>query len=150
MSKSENAKYILKKKWAAIIPFLCVIAFFLIAYILELQGVQSAYGWASLVFIVIPFEYVIVGLKKFRFIYPVFVAVFYIAVCLIVGECTSHAVELWHPLWVVFLTIPVYYILYGDKNVKKNINDAVNGGKKYKNGMNVEDDDTDFDADDNK
>ena len=48
--------------------------------------------------------------KMFRFPFPVFVAVFYVAICLILKEKSAFPYP-WHPWWLVFMTVPIYYMI---------------------------------------
>ena len=109
LSEKEKEKRRLQYKWVAAIPMICIIIYFVLAYILDtfVESVEHPYLISLLVFLVIPFEYVIVGLKKFTISYPVFIALFYVVLCIILQ---TSGISLWHPLWVVFLTIPIYYI----------------------------------------
>jgi len=148
MNNNQN-RHSNQKKWTAAIPIITVIVYFLLAYSLsEYAGYGgNGYIYALPVLIVVPFAPFISGLKKFRMAYPTFIILFYVLLCTILQVATSGAVKLWHPLWVLFLTIPIYYIFFGDKVVKQDFNDAIHDKqRKYKNGINV--DDVDFDVDD--
>lgn len=137
-SKSENR--LLKRKWVAAIPFICVIVFFLLSYCLEILKVPNAYGWSSLVFLIIPLAGYIVGLKKFRLSFPILISVIYVVVCLVASAASNREILLWHPLWVIFLTIPIYYIFFGEKITKKRVGEYVEDAKvKYKNDFGADD-----------
>ncbi len=83
----------------------------IIAYIL-LGALFGLWGQAWTLFLLIPvvpslFEAII--LKNANvFVYPVFIAFVYLTLCTWVLPALN-APAMWHPLWVMFLTIPVYY-----------------------------------------
>lgn len=92
-----------QKKIVAIMPFISIIAFVVLAY----MG-YSHPGW--LVFLLIPLAPFLVGLERIRFSYPLIVAAIYV----VFGVFTKYTWA-WHPGWVIFLTIPIYYILVPPK-----------------------------------
>lgn len=131
-----------QQKWTAAIPIICVIVYFLLAFSLDKFTTlgKMGYAWSLFVFLLVPFAPFITGLKKFRFAFPAFISFFYVVFCLTVQLATGKA--LWHPMWVLFLLIPLYYIFFGDKEVSKKLDDEK--AKKYANDIS---DDSDFDAD---
>ena len=105
-----------------------------VAYIL-LGTLLGLWGKAWILFLLVPIIPSIVEMIKYRnmnkFCYPVLVTFVYLLVCLWLDRN-----DLWHPLWVMFLSIPVYYI----------IGDAINKALHIKD----EDDDDDDDDEDDK
>lgn len=88
-----------------------------LAFLLWGMLVPSSWGIAWVCFLAIPLAITaVIAIKKHRtiiFCYPVVaLAVFYIL---------SWYTGLWHPLWIIFLTIPIYYCLSVliDKNIIK-------------------------------
>ena len=83
-------------------PILCTIAYLIL-------GFTTARGWAWgwLLFFLVPIVPSLVSAIRHRnpsnFAYPVFVTGLY----LVAGVCYGR----WHPEWIIFLTIPVYYII---------------------------------------
>jgi len=140
----KNLKSI-KFKWVSAIPFLCTILYFILAFCLKEFKVDGAYAWSALVFLLIPFSYFIIGLKRFRFSFPVFIAALYITICVIVQYTAG--ISLWHPLWVMFLLIPPYYIFFGNKMKYSSLceDDEPKARKKYKNEMDIDEADSDQD-----
>ena len=89
----------------------------LITYILLGCFVPTAWGKAWPIFFliaIIPSIFEAIFTKRFKgFLYPVFIAGLY---CILGTLC-----NLWHPFWFLFLTIPVYYIIFDpiDKAIHK-------------------------------
>lgn len=94
----------------AILPVAAVIAYVLLGYIFKGRG--WAAGW--IVFLLIPI--IESGFTAFRtknpsaFAYPVFVTAIFLA--------CGMAFSIWHPTWVLFVTIPAFYAIcdYINKN----------------------------------
>lgn len=105
--------YIFKNKpsWLhAILPFSVIIAYLIIGFTFE-RG--WAVGWL-LIFLIPIAESFIAAVKTKNpsaFAYPVFLA----AVYLTVGMLMS----IWHPTWIIFLTIPIYYVIANAVTQKK-------------------------------
>lgn len=61
----------------------------------------------------------LIGLKKIHISYDVAICLIYVIVCLVVQIATKNSesgvLRLWHPLWVIFLTIPIYHIFVRNK-----------------------------------
>ncbi|MDE5963968.1 MAG: hypothetical protein K2G65_01035, partial [Eubacterium sp.] len=90
------------KLFHALLPMSVIIAYLIIGFTFE-QG--WALGWL-LVFLIPIVESFVAAVKTKNpsaFAYPVLVA----AVYLTVGMFE----KIWHPTWIMFLTIPVYYII---------------------------------------
>lgn len=105
----------LKRKIMFITPFCTFILFIVLRYILRELGETDKLKWTYLVYLinlVIPF---LIGEWKINISYPLVMIVLF----LILGFCF----DLWHPGWVVFVTIPIYYTLKAPtaKKVKKNV-----------------------------
>ena len=92
-----------KKKIMAITPFISLILFFVLRYILQEIGSDDKLKWTWLIFLLNLIIPVVLGEWKINISYPLITVVAY----LILGLCF----DLWHPGWVVFLTIPIYYTL---------------------------------------
>lgn len=95
-----------------------IIAFFLFGFLNVLGGWATSWMW----FLVIPLYYTTVKAiqcKKLKyFCYPVFITWLY----MFVGMYFS----LWHPFWLLFITIPIFYYIAGivdkDDTPKEDIN----------------------------
>lgn len=119
--------YIFKRKpsWMhALLPICAIIAYLILGFVFE-KG--WAIGW--LLFLLIPIiESSIAAVKTNNpsaFAYPVLVVAIYLTVGMLMG--------IWHPTWIIFLTIPVYYIITDaikqkkmDKEHKAETNDNIN------------------------
>lgn len=86
----------------AILPVCIIIAYLIIGFTFE-RG--WALGW--LLFFIIPIiESFIAAVKSKNpsaFAYPVFTAAVYLTIGMFMG--------IWHPTWIIFITIPIYYII---------------------------------------
>lgn len=88
-----------------------------LAFLLWGMFVPSSWGIAWICFLAIPLLITaVIAIKKRRtviFCYPV--------VALAVFYALSWYTGLWHPLWIIFLTIPIYYCIsiLIDKNIIK-------------------------------
>lgn len=82
-----------------------------IAYIL-LGSLAGLWGQAWTLFLLIPLVPTLaeaIILKNANiFAYPIFLAFIYLTLCVWVLPACNVA-PMWHPLWVMFLTIPIYY-----------------------------------------
>lgn len=97
----------------ALTPFVCVIFYLLIGFFVPHYGWRN--GW--IIFLLIP----LVGSLKAAisrrsfcaFAYPVFVTAIYLVLGMVY--------HLWHPYWFIFITVPVYYIIFNavDKKIQK-------------------------------
>ena len=103
-----------KKKIMAITPFISLILFFVLRYILQEIGSDDKLKWTWLIFLLNLIIPVVLGEWKINISYPLITVVAY----LILGLCF----DLWHPGWVVFLTIPIYYTLKSPTAMKVTIN----------------------------
>lgn len=94
----------------ALLPVAAVIIYVLLGYLFKAKG--WAIGW--LVFLLIPIVESAVSAVKSKnpaaFLYPVFVTAVFLAVGMLF--------HLWHPTWVLFVTIPAFYAIcdYVNKN----------------------------------
>lgn len=95
----------------------------LIAYILIGFFVPGGWSFGWILFILIPVVSTTFGAIRRRsftvFCFPCLIAAIYLFLCMALP--TLGVIEaLWHPLWVLFLTIPLYYIVFGpiDKAMK--------------------------------
>ena len=88
-------------------PYPIIIVF---AYVL-IGGIFDVWHPTWLLFLTIPVYYQLVTVnnaktfrqKANRFPYPVICVIFYLTV--------GFDYDLWHPMWMVFLTIPIYYMI---------------------------------------
>jgi len=139
----------LQDKWIAATPIICTIVYFIQAFILDkYTNVSKPYLLSLIVFIFVPLSYYIVGLKKFKFIYPMFIVLFYLGLCAFLDG--AFGISLWHPLWVLILTIPIYYIFTSKTTVKTtytNFKDEVKS--KFNKERKYDPNDCDFDSSDN-
>ena len=108
--------------------FICVIAYLLLGFL-------SPYGWSCywVLFLLIPiltslFD-AIVTKRVSRFLYPVFIVFIYCFLSLRFDNVEYNLfgntfVGFWHPLWVLFITIPLFYVIAGpvDSVLAKNYN----------------------------
>ena len=82
----------------------------IISYIL-LGALLGLWGQAWVLFLLIPvvpsLAEAIIWKNANIFAYPVFIAFLYLLLCIWVLPAFGYI--MWHPLWVMFLTIPVYY-----------------------------------------
>lgn len=102
-----DENYIFKKimnSLAGIIAIAAAIAFLMVGF-----TVENGFSWSWLFFLLIP---LIPSLaesirykKPSKFLYPVF--------CVIVFMALGFFFNLWHPGWIVFITIPIYYMICG-------------------------------------
>lgn len=111
----------IRKRICAVSVFISVIIFVLLGYYLKKAGISKPYGWASFAFLLIPLMPFLLGIKKIRITYPLLVVIIY----LILG----FTIQGWHPWWVLFLTIPIFYTFFPD-NEKKHFE---HGKKHYEN-----------------
>ena len=100
-----------KKSKAALFPFpiLALLAFLCMGFIWDLWHP----GW--LVFLTVPIYYYIVNLIEARRVtfwkllpYPMF--------CTIIYLCLGIIWDLWHPGWLIFLTIPIWSFFANDNS----------------------------------
>lgn len=101
--KKKEFKF--REKFVAASFLIALIAFVLLHYYLP---EHKNYAW--LVFLLVPLAPFITGLKKITISYTMLVVIVY----LILG----FVCHWWHPGWVLFLTIPVFYIFF-PKDFKK-------------------------------
>ena len=111
--EEENHSTVLGAILSSSTAILVVIAYLLLGF-LTTEGFR--YYWPLFLAIPVVPSFVTAIEKKNMgaFAYPVFVAMVY---CFL-----GMFLELWHPLWILFITIPVYYIIAGnvDKAVHRN------------------------------
>ena len=94
MSKSKA----IRTKICACTLFVAVIAYILIGYYLD------EWLWSLFVFAIVPLMPFALGLKRIHISYELVVVAAYLTL-----GFTIHG---WHPWWVLFLTIPVFHILF--------------------------------------
>lgn len=92
---------------SSMVTLLCATAYLLCGFLIP----DARLGWGTcwIVFLLIPLvPTFIAALKKRRFCafaFPILVTAVYLVLGLVYG--------LWHPEWVIFLSIPIYYIVFG-------------------------------------
>ena len=104
-----------RKKLCAATFFIVVILHVVLGYLLHhFTGSPDGYYYGFLLYILVPAMPFLVGLKQIHISYEFAILVLYFTICLSVQLTTknteSGSVYLWHPLWVMFLTIPIYHI----------------------------------------
>ena len=107
--KNNNVKrgFRFREKFVAASLLISIIAFVLLRYYLK---DNKEYAWlVFLLPLVAPF---VTGLKKITISYSFLVIIVY----LILGFTCNW----WHPGWVLFLTIPVFYIFF-PKGIKRSV-----------------------------
>lgn len=107
--KNNNVKrgFRFREKFVAASLLISIIAFVLLRYYLK---DNKEYAWlVFLLPLVAPF---VTGLKKITISYSFLVIIVY----LILGLTCNW----WHPGWVLFLTIPVFYIFF-PKGIKRSV-----------------------------
>lgn len=77
---------------------------------LSMGFIWKMWGWGSLAFLLIPLMPIFLGEINPEYIFPFVISGIYIGL--------GFGLNLWHPAWIIFLTIPVYYILFPVKNKK--------------------------------
>lgn len=100
---------------SAILNGVCVLGSLIAYFILSFRTLGFAKYWPIIIIAIsLPTIYDAIYKKKFcAFAYPLFVAGVY---CLL-----GTFLNLWHPYWFVFLTIPLFYIIFSpiDKLIRK-------------------------------
>lgn len=85
-------------------PIVSLILFLAMGYI------WNMWAWGSLAFLLIPLMPIFLGEVNPEYIFPFVVGGIYIGL--------GFGLNAWHPAWIIFLTIPVYYILFPIRNKK--------------------------------
>ena len=103
-----------RKKICSVTIFVCIIVHILLGYLLKrFYGTNAGYGYGAFIYLLVPLMPFLVGLKRIKISYSFAIAILYVVICLTVQLATknleSGPVKLWHPLWLMFLTIPIYY-----------------------------------------
>lgn len=111
-----------RKKLCAATFFLVMIAHVILGYTLkQITGTNDGYSYGFLLYILVPSMPFLVGLKRINISYEFAILVIYFSICITVQLTTKNLVtgpvRLWHPLWVLFLTIPVYHIFKEKRNI---------------------------------
>lgn len=87
---------------------LCATPIISLMIFLSMGFIWNMWAWGSLAFLLIPLMPVILGEINPEYIFPFVVCGVYIGLGL--------GLNLWHPTWIMFLLIPVYYILFPVKH----------------------------------
>lgn len=96
--KVEKGSKSIRRRICASVLFLAVIAYVLIGYF------TGCWTWSLFVFLSVPAMPFLLGLKRIHISYEFIVLVVYLTL--------GFSIHGWHPWWVLFLTIPVYHILF--------------------------------------
>lgn len=105
--------YIFKHRpsWTqAILPSIVIIAYLIIGFVFE-KG--WSLGWL-LIFLIPIIESLLTAIKTKNpsaFAYPVFITAIYLSIGMFM--------QIWHPTWIIFLTIPIYYVIANTFKQKK-------------------------------
>lgn len=104
-----------RKKLCAATFFLVIIAQVILGYVIKnVYGTNDGYWYGFILYILVPTMPFLVGLKKIHISYDFAIFILYFTICIAVQISTKNSetgqIFLWHPLWVMFLTIPVYHI----------------------------------------
>lgn len=130
IKKKHSSLYVVKCIFDAATPFLCAIAYILMGFFLPEQNLGWSKGW--IVFLLIPIVPTIFSAIEHRsfcaFCYPVFITGVYLILGMVYG--------LWHPYWFLFITIPVYYIVFSP--IDKAIRDSARKRRYAKDSIDVE------------
>lgn len=115
----------------------------IIAYLLLGFLIKDGTGWRNywVLFLLIPIAPTILPAIYYRkftaFAYPIAATMVYLSLGMFL--------DLWHPTWIIFLTIPVYYIVFGpiDRAISRKVivNDNIIDAKDYDDGDEKEDED---------
>ncbi len=89
-----------RKKFVAASAFIALIAFVLLMFYLP----EGKKAWSWLAFLLIPLSPIITGLQKITISYSLVVVIAYLVL--------GFTLDWWHPGWVLFLTIPIFYIFF--------------------------------------
>lgn len=93
-------KYNIKGKIIAITPIVCLITYLLIGFITNIWHPTWAIFFLSAI---VP---MVLTDRPLYSLYPALCGLAYIIV--------GFVFNIWHPTWLIFLTIPIYYILFGN------------------------------------
>ena len=114
-------KFDFRKKFVAASFFISLFAFILLHYYLP---ENKGYAWAA--FLLVPLAPVITGLKKITISYSLLVVIIYLVLGFTCGW--------WHPGWILFLTIPVFYIFFPrgvGNHIKISVDDDEDNDEEY-------------------
>lgn len=113
--KKNSEKKVLKEVIDGITVFVVLIGYLLLGFL-------SPVGWKVywVLFLLIPIVSTLFDAINYKrmnaFAYPVLVVLIYMFVCLRFDNVTyglfgKEMRGFWHPLWIIFLTIPLYYVI---------------------------------------
>ena len=92
------------KKILAITPLACVIIYLLLGFLLG----GMAWAWGLFIFLLVPLMPYILRTKKLRISTTFVIVLIYLIVCFVGETLDKH---IWHPMWIIFLLIPIIEIL---------------------------------------
>lgn len=123
-----------------------------VAYILLGSFIPGAWGYAWILFLLIPVIGSIPSAIRHRsfsvFCYPLLATAAYFFLCMVLPSF-GVLPAMWHPLWVIFLTIPIYYMIFGpiDASMRRH---RCRKNIYFSKGDVIENDDDDEDDDDDE
>ena len=94
----------MKERILCATPLISLIIFLCMGFI------GNMWAWGCLAFLLVPLMPIILGEINPEYIFPFVVGGIYIGL--------GFGLNAWHPAWIIFLTIPVYYILFPIRNKK--------------------------------
>ena len=94
----------LKNRIITAMPIMCIIAYLLVGYLLE-DKYDHIWFEALPIFVLIPISLLLLVDNIFSVLYPIICVALYV----LAGVIFQH----WHPAWIILLTIPVFYIIFG-------------------------------------
>lgn len=103
------------KKIIAITPMVCLIIYLTLGFVLQ----NSWWGWGLFIFLLVPLMPYILRIKKFHLSVPFAITLIYLSSCFIAQALGK---SIWHPMWIIFLFIPVIEILKTPGPKKSKIN----------------------------
>lgn len=98
-----------RKKIMAITPIMCLIIYLSLGFLIK---EPNMWGWGLFIFLLVPIMPYLIGLKKLVISVSAAITIVYVVVG-ILSTVLKFPDEngLWHPLWIIFLLIPVIHIL---------------------------------------
>lgn len=110
--KDKSKNHLIKHVIDCIAVFLSIVVYLILGFILK-DGFRNYWPILFLI-IIVPSIYDAIRKHKFcDFAYVIVIVMIYTFIGMLTG--------LWHPYWVLFITVPVYYVIFGfvDKLIKR-------------------------------
>lgn len=95
----------IKRKIISITPLVSLIIFLTIGFL------TNTWNPTWVVFLLIPLVPALLNTRRINLSYTFVVALIYITYGLIAQQLNPDGI-VWHPTWIIFLTIPIFYILF--------------------------------------